>query len=833
MTVAALPVHEARRLKTLDELGVLDTPPDPVLDGLVRSAALLADCPISLISLVDEKRQWFKARHGIDANETPRELAFCAHAILEDGMFEVPDALSDPRFSDNPLVTGAPNVVFYAGMPLVVDGDRMGTLCVIDHQVRRLTEPQRAILRDLARAVEHWLQSQRLQEKLRLADAEHRDLLDHMGDGVLLLDQHRRVIDANPAAVRMLGYSRAELLLKQVKDLLPVEEHARLAQAILEGPGATGSLNAWPHLRPDGSVFWAEVSTRQVNSRRLVSVLRDVNEQRRMIQELARHQQHLEELVEHRTVALVEARRAAEAASEAKSAFLATMSHEIRTPMNGVVGIVEVLQQSELTPYQRDLAGTIHESAFALLRIIEDVLDFSKIEAGHMKLEREPVSLRRLVARVCDGLRVFAASRSVTLNVSIDPDLPAWIESDAVRLRQILNNLVDNAIKFSAGTAQGGQVGVSVEPAASGFFQLRVIDNGIGMTRQALSNIFQPFVQAEASTTRRFGGTGLGLSICRHLAGLFGGWTEVDSEAGRGSTFTVTLPLKPAAPPTATRVQPPSYRVGASANLGSSQGPIVLVAEDNDINRKVISRQLQLLGLRVEMAHDGLDALARWRAGRSSQRHRILLTDIHMPGIDGYALAATIRNEEQEGERLPIVALSANAMRGEIDRCRQSGMDDYLSKPVQLLQLGGLLERWIDVGGLTRLDRGCSDEQGADVPPGVRHAVLDEKALPLLVGDEPAVLSEFRQRFMVSALSTMGEMRVAMAAGDLADLAGLAHRLKSSSNAMGAMALGACCEELERAGASSSSSLMHALMVHMEDALAQVMSRLTAYPETL
>jgi GAF domain-containing protein len=172
MSVAPLPVHEARRLQTLEELGVLDTPPDPVLDGLVRSAALLANCPISLISLIDEKRQWFKARHGMEATETPREVAFCAHAILEDGLFEVPDASSDPRFSDNPLVTGEASVMFYAGIPLVVDGDRMGTLCVIDHHARSLSQAQRDILRDLAHAAEHWLQSQRVHRELRQAHAE-------------------------------------------------------------------------------------------------------------------------------------------------------------------------------------------------------------------------------------------------------------------------------------------------------------------------------------------------------------------------------------------------------------------------------------------------------------------------------------------------------------------------------------------------------------------------------------------------------------------------------------------------------------------------------------
>jgi PAS domain S-box-containing protein len=829
MNAALIPDQEARRLRTLEGLGVMDTPPDPVLDGLVRSAALLADCPISMISLVDEKRQWFKARYGIDANETPRELAFCAHAILEDGLFEVPDALNDPRFSGNPLVTGEPKAVFYAGIPLVVEGYRMGTLCVIDHHARSLSHTQRDILRDLARAAEHWLQSQRVHRDLRQAHAEHRKLLDNMGDGVLALDHERRILDANPAALRMLGYSHHELLQKTLLDLLPEEEHARLARVMVEGPGAAGRLKAWPHLRADGSEFWAEVSTRKVDDRRFVAVLRDVTEQRRMTQELARHQQHLEEQVADRTVELVEARRAAEAASEAKSAFLATMSHEIRTPMNGVVGIVDVLRQSSLTPYQRDLADTINDSAFALLRIIEDVLDFSKIEAGQMTLESEPVPLRRLVESVCDGLRAGAASRAVSLNVSIDPDLPEWIQSDPVRLRQILNNLLDNAIKFSASSTQAGQVGLWVEAVPGECLQLRVSDNGIGMTPEVLSRIFQPFVQAEASTTRRYGGTGLGLSICRRLTNLFGGWTEVESEPGQGATFTVTLPLMPCEPAPSTGVQAMPEYAAAPAQFAAPGGPLVLVAEDNDINQKVIRRQLALLGLDVEMAHDGPDALTRWRAGRSGRRHSMLLTDLHMPGIDGYALAAAIRSEEVDGERMPIVALSANAMQGEIDRCRQAGMDDYLSKPVQLQQLGPLLQRWLDLSGAVPSSAGWTDV--LDMSPIDAFlpslAVMDEKALPLLVGDEPEVLEEFRQRYMISALSTMDEMRVAMAAGQFASLAALAHRLKSSSRAMGAMALGACCEEVERAGAASSPSEMHALMVRMEEALAQVMGRLT------
>lgn len=948
MPAALLPVSEARRLQILEELNVLDSQPDPVLDGLVRSAAQLLDCPVALVCLLDEKRQWFLARHGLDMTETPREQAFCAHTILQDGLLEVPHALQDPRFSDNPLVTGEPHVGFYAGIPLVVDGERMGTFCVIDDQPRQITDTQRGYLRDLARAAEYWLKNHRLNEQLRRADADRRGLFEQMGDGVLLLDQNYRVIDANRRVLRMLGYERAELLTKRLHTVIPMGEHARLSKAVAELAAGAENLTEWQVLRQDRSQFTAEVSTRAADGHRCVVVVRDitqrraqeqhlrllsmaveqnsqsivitdlaadiqyanaaalsssgygrhellgvnsrllqsgmtppetfvdmwdkllsgqtwrgllfnrrkdgeiyvehasiapirdaegrvtqylamkedVTEKRRMNGELKQHQLHLEELVVHRTVELEEARRAAEAGSEAKSAFLANMSHEIRTPMNGVVGLVDVLQQSSLTPYQKDLTETISESAFALLGIIEDILDFSKIEAGHMTLESEPVCLSRLVDSVYSGLRVNADSRSVALDVYIDPGLPQWIKSDSVRLRQILNNLVGNAIKFSVGMQRAGRVELRVELAEAGCFRLRVIDNGIGMAPDVLTRILEPFVQGEASTTRRYGGTGLGLSICRRIAQLFGGRMEVQSEAGRGSTFTVTLPCRATEQPGEPTALSSVIALASGAPLPAGTRPVVLVAEDNDINQKVIRRQLALLGLGVDMAHDGLEALALWRQGRDTQRYCLLLTDLHMPGLDGYALATAIRSEEPASQRLPIVALSANAMRGEIDRCKLAGMDDYLSKPVQLQPLGTLLQRWISLDGLVQV---ASEPVAAAVVLPVLHlAVYDDQALSLLVGDDPEMLAEFRQRFMLSALSTMEDMRKATARADFAEVVALAHRLTSSSRAMGAMVLAACCHQVERAGARCSPAVMHALMVQMEDALAQVMARLSA-----
>jgi two-component system, sensor histidine kinase and response regulator len=944
---------ESSRLETLAALEVLDTPADPVLDGLVRAAAELIGCPISLVSLVDESRQWFKARHGLGAQETPRELAFCAHAILQSELFEICDAREDGRFAGNPLVTGDPHVIFYAGVPLVVDGHAMGTLCVIDHQPHQLTPGQRSLLLGLARSAEHWLRSQQTTLQLQRADADRRNLFDHMGDGMLLLDRNFRVIEANRSTVRMLGHSPDELRNMRLHDLLPTSEHTRLTRTALHVLKGVERLADWQVLRRDGSSFMAEVSTRVVDEHRFVLVLRDitqrhaqeqevrllsmaveqsaqsilitdlsgnieyvnaaalsssgyamhemlgrnprmlqsgktpresyirmwsqlldgkpwrgllfnrrkngveyveeasitpirnahgrvtqylalmldVTEKRRLTDELEQHRNHLEDLVEQRTVALVEARRAAEAASEAKSDFLATMSHEIRTPMNGVVGSIDLLQRSELSHYQRDLVDTVSDSALSLLAIIDDILDFSKIEAGQLSLESEPVALVRLTDSVCDALRPAAVLQGVDLQVEVSPDVPDWVLSDAVRLRQILNNLLGNAIKFSADTGRVGRVELSVEPCGpelAGHVQLRVRDNGIGMTPEAMNRIFQPFVQAESATTRRFGGTGLGLSICKRLIALMGGWIEVDSAPGQGATFTVTLPLETAQAPRPVVDDHPLMNVQSGPRFAMSGGPLVLVAEDNDINRKVIGHQLALLGVSVEMASDGIDALARWRAGQATERHSLLLTDLHMPGIDGYTLAATIRSEEAEGARLPIVALSANALRGEIDRCRAAGMDDYLSKPVQIDQLGELMRRWLPLDDVHVPDSlhamDCHEMDVFEVELG--PLTFDDQALARLVGDDPVLLADFRQRFLLSALNTIDEMRRAASQGDMVALADLAHRLKSSARATGAVALAVCCERIERAGPQCAAPQMHALMAEMEDALADVMTRL-------
>jgi CheY-like chemotaxis protein/HPt (histidine-containing phosphotransfer) domain-containing protein len=312
---------------------------------------------------------------------------------------------------------------------------------------------------------------------------------------------------------------------------------------------------------------------------------------------------------------------------------------------------------------------------------------------------------------------------------------------------------------------------------------------------------------------------------------MMGGWIVVDSTPGQGSTFTVTLPYELTQEPQRTVNERPTASLQTGPRFAMAGSPLVLLAEDNEVNQKVIGHQLALLGLSVEVAGDGLDALARWRAGRARQRHALLLTDLHMPGIDGYTLAATIRTEEGDGVRIPIVALSANAMRGEIDRCRSAGMNDYLSKPVQTDELEEMLKRWLpsDEAQTPELfdQEDCEELDVVEVELG--HCAYDDQALAGFVGEDPTVLAEFRQRFVLSALNTMDEMRLAANNSDFATLGNLAHRLKSSCRVIGAVSLAACCERIEHADPDCSATLMHRHMALMEDALAHVMTCLSEH----
>ena len=525
-------------------------------------------------------------------------------------------------------------------------------------------------------------------QALRISEEKYRVLLDQSSDSIFSFYPDGRYSYVNAAFAKAFDKNPDDIIEKTVWDVFPKEEADKRfsgVQAIFnEGiervfevrvPTPHGvrfmMTTAKPICNDEGQVTRVICSSKDITDRKL-------------------------------------AEEATQAASRAKSDFLANMSHEIRTPMNGVIGMVDILQETEMTADQHRMLGTIQQSSLALLQILNDILDFSKIEANKLEVESVPLHLREVAEGVVQLMASLPGNSASKISLSVSPELPGWTLGDPSRLRQVLLNLVGNAIKFSNKQGQRESVvQLAIAPCllddgASGV-RLSVIDNGIGMSPVVVAKLFQPFTQADESTSRRFGGTGLGLSISQRLVVLMGGRLTVTSALGVGSEFAVELPLRPCesgtARPQTHRAEVPSterrthQRLAApSIEQAVQTQRLILLAEDNETNRDVMQEQLHLLGYVCEVAEDGAIALRMWQSNPG--RYALLLSDCHMPNLDGFGLTEAIRGAEPAGTRLPIIAVTANAMQGEDMRCIERGMDDYLSKPLRMNELAAMLNKW-------------------------------------------------------------------------------------------------------------------------------------------
>jgi PAS domain S-box-containing protein len=528
---------------------------------------------------------------------------------------------------------------------------------------------------------------------------------------VLITDLHGRITYVNDKFCDISGYS-CEELLGQDHALLKSGAHPKgYFQAIYEtlerGEIWHGEIC---NRAKEGHLYWIRSTIMRSGNEQgfptqYIAISNDITKRKGIEKELQNYRAHLEELVQTKTAELQRATAAANAANLAKSEFLANMSHEIRTPMNGVIGMVDILQLTALLPAQQRMVATIANSSQTLLHILNDILDYSKIEAGKLEVEHIATSLKEVAESVQHLMQAVANAKGLTVSLSITPDLPNTIYCDPTRLRQVLLNLLGNAIKFTPGdAAHAGRASLLLEQGTLADGQpavlLRVRDNGIGMDPEAIAKLFTPFCQADGSTARQFGGTGLGLSISQSLVALMGGQITVRSSPGAGSEFTVALPLHEVnMTAVATGIKQPDRRLKLLVHApgmeeAAASGQLILVAEDNETNRDVLGEQLRLLGYCADMAEDGRVALEKWRSGR----YALLLTDCHMPHMDGFALTKAIREGETPGTHLPIIAITANAMQGEAQRCLQAGMDDYLSKPMRLQELAPVLEKWLPRG---------------------------------------------------------------------------------------------------------------------------------------
>jgi signal transduction histidine kinase/CheY-like chemotaxis protein len=510
----------------------------------------------------------------------------------------------------------------------------------------------------------------------------------------------------------------------------------------------------------------------------------------RQLRALVRRRRSLEAIAESLSAARLEA----ESANRAKSAFLANMSHEIRTPFHGMLGMMSLLHDARLTPQQAGFLETAKESAKHLLSILNDILDISQLETGKLQVSPEPMDLLQLINEVGALMRAQAQAKGLSLRVAVSPEVPRWVQADATRVKQILFNLLSNAVKFS----NSGSVELSVSVTAAGALEFEVTDTGIGMDEATIGRLFQRFMRADESTSRRHGGTGLGLEISRDLARVMGGDITVRSTPGAGSSFTVSLPLQAAEPVPAPTLAPVQALAPApDAAAAAPRRLRVLVAEDHPVNRAYLEAVLDKLGHEAVFSEDGDGAVRAMQA----QPFDVVLMDLHMPGMDGFAAARAIRNMPGPRGRVPIIALTADAFREARDRAREAGMDGFLTKPAHLPQLRDVLAR--HGGGGAAAAAPPADTRG-NAPGRLDFATIDDVRRTL----SPEQYTTLLTRFFEDCAQAPGT--------DGASLRARAHSIKGAALSLGLSSVAARAEELQRCAEDTPAATLTQLRLALE-----------------
>ena len=804
---------EARRLTVLRALELLDTAPEPHFDAVCSLAQKFFSVPTVLISLVEEDRQWFKAKCGFEASGTSRSVSFCAHAIQSDDVFVIEDATHDIRFADNPIVTGAPFIRFYAGAPLVIEpGIRLGTICLIDYAPRSLADGDRQRLAEFATIVvaqirQHGLDVDLLRNERRLQSSEalYSTLaaalpqliwMTRQYDGEIFFanDQFRSFIGHDTAAKapitirhHPLDFDRVSLQYQAArkagqpfeyecrlrrfdgeyvwhkvvsKPLLEdgkvhgwmitaldvdgiltkrqkIQEATSLLNIALEAAGAARwdfdpqtrmlalspeaarmhgveagetiemNLFRWRDLinSNNGDAIEQLLLASQEDGAKLASEFRIasldgsskwLNSFGRTYIDVATGQRHVAGLifeVTERKLAEVKlvaanskaqkARLEAEKANSAKGEFLARMSHEIRTPLNCIIGFTDILLENYRDSGLTRKLGLIQDAGELLLTVVNDILDFSMMEADAINLNAAPASPCDVLRSVVDMLTGLAERKSIAIDYEIDPATPKLILADEKRLRQVLLNLLGNAVKFT----DKGSVSLRVicEGVSARVAKLRFIvkDSGIGIAPEHQAGVFKRFNQVDGSIARRFGGTGLGLTICKQIVDAMGGEIGLVSQMGVGSEFWFILNV-----PIALPELPADHK---STILTENQEPLrLLLAEDLEVNQELIKAVLESAGHRVDIASNGAKAIEMVKA----TRYDIVLMDVQMPVVDGITATQSIRASSHSSRDIPIIAMTANVLPDQVLTLKKAGMNDHVGKPFKRAELEAVIARW-------------------------------------------------------------------------------------------------------------------------------------------
>ncbi len=623
------------------------------------------------------------------------------------------------------------------------------------------------------------------QEKARLLEAA----IVNAKDGVIITDANLErpgpeILYVNTAFTRMTGYEPEEVIGKSPRMLQADDTDKRILEelraTLQSGKAFTGELKNYTK---DGIAYWIDISIVPVKNEdgeitHFAAIQRDITSRKAFETELTIN------------------REAAEVASRAKGDFLANMSHELRTPMNGIIGLSDLLKDMNLMPEQLELAEAISSSSRNLLILLNDILDLSKIEANELTLEHVPFDLRRAVDQTIDLLKPIASRKGVSLESAINPIVPEWIYGDPIRLQQIMNNLISNAIKFT----EQGYVRLDITSIKDGagdpVLHMRVEDSGIGIPQEKQESVFNKFTQADVSTARKYGGTGLGLSITKQLVEMMGGEIRLDSVESKGTTFYVDIPVEQAS----SQDQRNDKKDGGYAFNTDSK---ILVVDDHPVNLLFMRKVLKKLGFAdVDEGRSGREALNYFKTGD----YDLIFMDCQMPEMDGFEASEHIRDMEGDSiGAIPIIAVTADAMKGARERCIDAGMNDYISKPIDVEKLTHILSRWLPsnkhegtvADGLdddnARQERaGLNIEPGDDIPIDLEHFMF------MFEDCDKAEIKEMADLFIEQAELSLIALLEHCLDGEQEEWRKAAHKLKGSAANMGAKDLSSVCLEAEQ-----------------------------------
>ena len=688
-------------------------------------------------------------------------------------------------------------------VPIVYENESLGLISVDNIGSKRgLTESDMNLLMGVASqaaiSMANAISFQRLQE----SEEKYRTILESIEEGYFEVDLAGNFTFFNDSVCKIFGYSGDELMNMNNREYTDSETSARMFKAFngIYRTGKPVNIMDYPVVRKDGKRITLEMSAylRKDQAGEPVGfrgIVRDVTEKKQAEE-------------------MRQAKKAAEAASMAKSRFLANMSHEIRTPLNGIIGMTELAMMTDLDGGQRNMIQTIQTESKALLGIVNDILDSSKIEEGMLELEEIPFDLPIIIDELVNAFAYKTKQKGLEINRFLASDVPSGLIGDSVRLRQILTNLVDNAIKFTV----KGEIDIEIRVADDLGDRVRlrfvVKDAGIGIPRERQAAIFESFTQADSSTTRKYGGTGLGTTISKQLAELMGGEIGVESEEGKGSTFWFTAVFSKQSAQKVTQMREDEKQVIRQQQVECHGKSVrILLVEDYPTNQQVAMSHLKAAGCHADLAENGLGALELYK----EKHYDLILMDIQMPGMDGYEATREIRKLETQrqssSKRVPIIAMTAHAIKGYREKCLEVGMDDYLAKPLTRRDLFGIVEKWTgamvggeaeaqSIQGSLRPNIGVNPRSTTDRYQSKEGAPMNfEKALNEFVGDK-TVLMRVLHGFSENVRGQIGIIRQAIADGDADRVRREAHSIKGGAANLTADEISRVAFEMENIGKS-------------------------------